>query len=132
MEFFMAMDPPTATAQERRVAAGRGRPAFYDPPRVREARQALMAGLEPHAPPEPMEGPLELYALWCFPRGRRREGEWKPTRPDTDNLQKLLKDCMTAQGFWRDDAQVAREVAEKRWSGVPGIFVSVRPIGGSR
>ena len=33
------------------------------------------------------------------------DGEYRTTKPDTDNLQKLLKDCMTATGFWTDDAQ---------------------------
>ena len=48
------------------------------------------------------------------------------TRPDTDNLQKLLKDCMTRTGFWRDDAQVCREDVTKRWSREkPGIRIRV-------
>ena len=51
------------------------------------------------------------------------------TRPDTDNLQKLLKDCMTRCGFWKDDAQVVREIVEKRWSDEPtGIFVEIKSL----
>ena len=34
-EFFMAMIPPTATAQEHKVAVRNGKPIFYDPPDVR-------------------------------------------------------------------------------------------------
>ena len=48
-----------------------------------------------------------------------------PTKPDTDNLQKLFKDCMTKLGFWKDDARVASEIAEKFWSEVVGIYVRV-------
>ena len=51
------------------------------------------------------------------------------TRPDTDNLQKLLKDCMTRVGFWNDDAQVCREEVTKRWSRqAPGIAIKVVSI----
>ena len=67
---------------------------------------------------------------WCFPGGRHRNGQYRATRPDTDNLQKLLKDCMTAVGFWRDDAQVASEVCEKFWAEVPGIYIRAEEIGG--
>ena len=43
-------------------------------------------------------------------------------------MQKLLKDCMTAVGFWKDDAQVASEICEKFWAEVPGIYVCAEEI----
>lgn len=54
--------------------------------------------------------------------------QYKDTRPDTDNLQKLLKDCMTACGYWRDDAQVASEISEKFWATLPGIYIKVEEL----
>ena len=77
-----------------------------------------------------MEGAVRLMSKWCFPRnGNHHNGEYRITRPDTDNLNKLLKDCMTAVGFWRDDAQVASEICEKFWAHVPGIYVRVEELG---
>ena len=65
-----------------------------------------------------------LGVKWCFPiRGRHRDGEYKATKPDTDNLEKLLKDVMTELGFWMDDAQVASELCEKFWAEIPGIYI---------
>ena len=64
----------------------------------------------------------------CFPRGRHLDGEYKITKPDTDNLQKLLKDCMTSVKFWSDDAQVASEVVEKFWADIPGIYIRVTEL----
>lgn len=64
----------------------------------------------------------------CFPRGGHRDGEYRITKPDTDNLQKLLKDCMTDVGFWEDDAQVASEICEKFWAEVPGIYICAEEI----
>ena len=63
-----------------------------------------------------MDGPVALTVEWRFATKTHKEGTYRVTRPDTDNLQKLLKDCMTRVGFWRDDAQVCREEVTKRWS----------------
>ena len=35
---------------------------------------------------------------------------------------------MTHAGFWRDDAQVASEIAEKFWADVPGIYIALRAL----
>lgn len=130
MNFFIAMKPPTATAQEKKVSSLKDKPVFYDPPAVKAAREKLTAHLAGHRPEKPMNGPVELRTLWLFPKGKaHRHGEWRITKPDTDNLQKLLKDCMTKVGFWHDDAQVVREIAEKRWSDEPsGIYIEVNEL----
>lgn len=129
LEFFMPMCPPTATHQEQAVRVVNGRPVFYDPPELKTAREKLTAHLAPHRPERPLEGAVRLLAKWCFPRGKHADGEYRVMRPDTDNLQKLLKDCMTTAGFWGDDAQVASEICEKFWAQVPGIYVCVEEIG---
>ena len=128
-EFFMAMDPPTCTHQEKQVAVIKGKPVFYDPPEVKAAKQKLIGHLAKHRPKERYESGVRLLTTWCFPKGRHRDGEYRITKPDTDNLQKLLKDCMTRVGFWRDDAQVASEVCEKFWAEVPGIYVCAEEVG---
>lgn len=124
IEFFMAMIPPTATHQEKKWRVIKGKSVPYDPPEVRDARAKLTAHLGSNRPERPMEGAVRLTVKWCFPlRGNHRDGEYRTSKPDTDNLQKLLKDCMTDLGFWRDDAQVASEIAEKFWAEIPGIYV---------
>lgn len=128
IEFFLPMLPPTATHQEQAVRVVKGKPVFYDPPAVADARAKLTAYLAGHKPERPMEGAVRLAAKWCFPRGRHGDGEYRITRPDTDNLQKLLKDCMTELKFWKDDAQVACEICEKFWAEVPGIYVWAEEI----
>ena len=129
MNFFIAMHPPTATAQERKVKIINGKPIFYDPPAVKSAKELLSAYLAQHRPPQPLTGGLSLRVLWLFPRGAHPHGAWRTTKPDTDNLQKMLKDCMTRVGFWEDDAQIAREIIEKRWSDEPcGIYIEIEPL----
>ena len=130
MEFFIAIDPPTSTAQMKQVRVVKGKPVFYDPPAVKAARNMLSAHLAIHKPEKPMTGPVSLRVLWLFPKGKSyKNGEWRITKPDTDNLQKLLKDCMTRCGFWKDDAQVVSEAVEKRWADDPcGLYIEVNEL----
>ena len=124
--FFLPMKPPTVTHQEKSVRVAKGKPVFYEPDRLKAARSKLMAYLGQHAPAVPLRGAVRLGVKWCFPiTGKHEDGEYKTTRPDTDNLQKLLKDCMTDLGYWKDDAQVASEIVEKFWAKVPGIYINV-------
>lgn len=134
MKFFIAINPPTATAQEKKVKVVCGKPIFYDPTPVKDAKKLLTGHLNLHRPDKPIEGAVELRATWLFPKGKsHKSGEWRVTKPDTDNLQKLLKDCMTRCGFWNDDAQVVREIVEKRWSDEPtGIYIEVERLEGKK
>lgn len=127
MHFFMEMKPPTATAQEHSVKVIHGKPIFFDPPNVKNAKNLLVGHLVKNRPDKPIEGAVELTVMWLFPKGKsHRHGEWRKTKPDTDNLQKLLKDCMTQVGFWKDDAQVVSEKVQKRWSDEPtGIYIEI-------
>ena len=72
--------------------------------------------------------PMVLTTKWCFPNGRHADGEYRTSKPDTDNLQKLLKDVMTQQGFWKDDALVASEITEKFWAKIPGIYIRIEEL----
>lgn len=128
IEFFLAMIPPTVTHQEKKISVRQGKPVVYEPEDLKAARQKLRAYLGRHRPEAPMEGSLRLLVKWCFPRGRHWDGEYRITKPDTDNLQKLLKDCMTAEGFWQDDARVASEICEKFWAETPGIYIRVEAL----
>lgn len=124
-EFFMPMIPPTMTHQEKKVTVVNGKPVFYEPQELKEARRKLKAHLSSHVPEQRYDCGVRLVTKWCFPRGRHHDGEYRITRPDTDNLQKLLKDCMTDVGFWKDDALVASEIIEKFWAKIPGIYIQV-------
>ena len=128
MHFFLPMIPPTVTHQQKKVHVVNGKPVHYEPARLAAARQKLVAHLAGHVPLVGFTGPVRLVVKWLFPRGERRDGEWKVTKPDTDNLQKLLKDCMTAVGFWKDDAQVCSETVEKFWAERPGIWIYLEEL----
>ena len=105
------------------------RTVFYDPPEVKDAKSKLTGSLAQHRPDKPYTVGVRLVVKWLFPiKGRHRNGEYKITRPDTDNLQKMLKDCMTKCGYWKDDALVASEICEKFWADVPGIWIHIEEL----
>lgn len=127
-EFFMAMIPPTVTAQEHKVTVRNGQPIFYDTPEIKNAKEKLIANLYKFAIQKPYSSGVRLITKWCFPKGNHKNGEYRITKPDTDNLQKMLKDCMTLVGFWKDDCLVASEVCEKFWSDIPGIYIKITEL----
>ena len=131
MKIFLLMNPPTVTAQESKVAVVRGKPVIYKPEKIKQAKREIIKHLKPFIPSEPLEGPIELRVVWLFPRGKsHKHMEWRTTRPDTDNLEKLLKDCMTEVGFWKDDALVVKETVYKVWAEEPtGISIEIKNLG---
>ena len=126
--FFLAMEPPRTTAQTAGVAVQKGKPHFFKPEPLKEAERKLRAGLAPHRPERPVEGPVRLLVKWIWKPSRGSNTGWKTTRPDTDNLQKQLKDIMSKLGFWHDDAQVCSEIVEKIWGPQPGIFIQIEEL----
>ena len=127
MKIFLLLDPPTITAQQNKVTIINGRPIFYKPEKLKQARKEIIKHLKSFKPNKPMEGPIRLNVIWRFPKGKKyKHFQWRVTRPDTDNLEKMLKDCMTEVGFWIDDAQVVVEHVEKVWSDDPtGIAIEI-------
>lgn len=133
-EFFMPMEKvPTSTHQLKQVRVVAGKPQFYEPPAVKDARAKLTAHLATHRPAAPATGPLTLHVKWCFPvQGKHTDGEYKATKSDLDNLAKQLLDVMTTLGFWKDDAQVACLILEKFWASRPGIYIRIENLGGEQ
>lgn len=125
MEFFMPMDPPRTTAQTAKIGTSKnGKYMCYKDKKLKDAERQLYLALEEHRPEEPAKGPVRLTVTWVF-RKQRKSLNPKTTRPDTDNLQKMLKDCMTKLGYWKDDALVYDERASKYWGPEPGIYIKI-------
>lgn len=120
---------PTITHQQHKVRVINGKPVIYEPQELKDARNKLKAYLGRHRPDEPLKGPIRLLTKWSFTPGEKHPANsWKTTKPDTDNMIKLLKDCMTEEGFWKDDAQVASELTEKFYGEHEGIYVRVEEL----
>ena len=130
-EFFVAMKPPTITHQEKQVSVIKGKPVFYEPEGLKAARAKLMAHLGKHTPKDKYTKAVRVIVKWLFPipkTTKYEDGQWKTTKPDTHNLNKLLFDVMTDLGFWIDDALVTSEIIEKFWAEIPGIYIRIEKL----
>lgn len=135
VEFFMPIIPPTTTFQQKEVTVTWNKkkkkhiPRFYESAELKAARAKLTAHLAKHVPKQKYTSGIRLITKWLFPiTGKHQDGQYKTTKPDTDNLQKLLKDVMTDLGYWTDDALVASEITEKFWAELPGIYIKIEEI----
>lgn len=125
----MNIIPPTKTHQEKQIAVINGKPHPYEPAELKAVRAKLKAHLAGHIPTVMYTSGVRLITKWCFPIScKHKDGEYKTTRPDTDNLQKLLKDVMTDLGYWTDDSLVASEIIEKFWARIPGIYIAIEEL----
>jgi Holliday junction resolvase RusA-like endonuclease len=80
----------------------------------------------------PITGPIELsvMAVYQWPKSwskRKRSlpgAGWKTSRPDGDNLTKLVKDALNTIA-WTDDAQVASWHGWKKYEALPRLVVRI-------
>ena len=104
--------PPTVTAQQKGVRVVRGKPFFYTKPEVIAARDEILYRIKSFMPNKPIEGNIKMDVAWCFYKKTAKETKYKGTRPDLDNLQKLLQDCMNGLLF-KDDSQIVQLTTSK-------------------
>lgn len=83
----------------------------------------------------PTDGPvkLEVLAVYAWPKSLSEKkkqlpgAQWKTSRPDADNLTKIVKDALNSIA-WRDDAQVAASHTWKRFGEAPYLRVKIEPL----
>ena len=96
---------PSGTSQQKGINYRTG--TVYTKKRVMDTKNLLLDALKAHAPKTPIESPVRLVIYYYYPiKAKKYKYKYKTTRPDVDNVSKLLIDCMTQAGFWKDDAQV--------------------------
>lgn len=108
----------------------------YKDPKQRKAEEKLKAWLCQYAPKEIIVGPVMLFFTAFMPitktdwksKKRRYEminGKIKHIKkPDLDNLEKHLKDCLQ-DIFVKNDSQVYSVVKEKKYAEYPGWKVTL-------
>lgn len=113
---ILTMDQiPSGTAQMKRYD-GRTK-HYFKSARLQQTEDFYMQELGMHAPTHPYKGAISLSVDFdYYTPTKKRRGTWKTSRPDVDNVVKLLIDCMTKLGFWEDDSQIARLRVSKRYS----------------
>jgi len=78
---------------------------------------------------QPLAGPVELTIRATYPvpqswpKKRAALARWRTSKPDADNLAKIVADAMNAIVF-ADDAQVASLTVQKVYGPLAGVTVS--------
>lgn len=79
---------------------------------------------------EPLAGPVSMtmrvtYAVPAsWPKWKKAIAVWKPSKPDGDNLFKIVADALNGIA-WVDDAQIVDLSVQKKYGAVPGTVVSI-------
>lgn len=126
ISFFIPMRIPTKTFQAKKLAVRNGKPVLYTPPELIKIQQEYISRLTKVAPKNSFPGPVWLKIAFCFKSDEKHQpGIPKPTKPDLDNLEKGLVDCMTKCNFWNDDSQICLEYISKSYEIHEGIYIEV-------
>lgn len=109
---------PRALGRPRGTKTGR----LYTPPKDREYQKKHLEALG--KPPFKLEGSIRIQISFMSQRPQRlnRKNDpstriFKPTKPDLDNMIKMVLDILTKWGIWEDDAQVVSIQAEDFYCG---------------
>lgn len=97
-----------------RAFAFNGKARMYDPSTAEGWKACVaLAAKAAGIPPTPTSSPIRLDATFLFPRPGRLNKKSSPegriehtAKPDRDNLDKAVLDCLTQLGVWQDDKQV--------------------------
>jgi len=95
--------------------------------RVEEAAARAMGGREP------FDGALRLTVRATFlvpaswSQKRKSAAHWKTSKPDADNIAKIVKDALN-KIVYRDDAQIAELTVQKQYGPLAGLTVTIEEL----
>lgn len=114
--FTMYFDKmPSGTAQMKRMNRKTG--VFFESEAVKASRMEYTLKLKKNAPTMPMTKAVCVNVWFRYgTKDKKKQGSYKTTKPDCDNVVKLLLDCMTDCGYWKDDAQIVSLGIVKSWA----------------
>lgn len=117
---FTVLGMPRPKARARVTSEG-----TFTPDRTKRAEEAMRIQASPHAPDELLSGPVRLECRFFFPIYKSWPAQKKldaasgvlehVTKPDGDNLAKLVKDALKGV-IWVDDCQVVKLMASKHYT----------------
>lgn len=139
IEIYLKCNPPKSTAQaSNKILKGKNGRYFVGKMRTSKAKQTesdLISLLLPFVPAEPLKGALNVAIEWGYawrsaePKKNKLKGfKYCDSRPDADNICKLLFDTMTRLSFWFDDSQISELNFKKLWCDNPHISIKIKEL----
>ena len=112
-----------------RAFAINGKARVFDPGTAEHWKSQVAAKVTDYLPETPYEGPMTVSMAFYFKRPKSHytskgkltkiaahEKFYHTSKPDFDNLEKAVSDCLTEIGFWKDDSQVINWTGYKFWT----------------
>lgn len=132
-------NPPKSTAQASnkilKTKEGRYFVGKMHTSKAKQVENTLISFLMPFVPEKPLDGALSLNVVWAYPwrtsepKKNKKDGyKYCDTRPDIDNIMKMIGDTMTRLGFWFDDSQIAELYFKKMWCESPKIIIKIKNL----
>lgn len=136
MEILMRIpldENPKGTAQEKGVVSRGGRVHHYEKPEVLKMRHIYYMAIKQEIMRQklafylPIMGAVALDVSFHYQTPKKKLwGQPKETKPDCDNMVKLLQDVLADLGFFAvGDQQVTHLTVRKYWAERPEIHVKV-------
>lgn len=118
---------PRTTAQQKKFSTKTK--TFYNTGNLKKSKATLQRALSGFQPEKEYTTGIRLKVVWAFePTQKSKDGERKATRPDLDNLQKLLQDVMCDMGFYKDDGLITDLEVSKRWHKNSGLYIEIEEV----
>lgn len=132
---MIILDLPGNPIPWKRVGINRKTGGVYD--QQHEERENYRWLIRSQYKEKILTGPVIVKTLFRFPIPKSVKGKIKRIqmltgmivpnqKPDNDNLEKLIYDCMTGV-IYEDDSQIVDNITRKRFSESPGVTIWVQP-----
>jgi Holliday junction resolvase RusA-like endonuclease len=116
--FFIPIKP-VAKARPRM-----GRFGMYTPKKTADFESIVKTMARVHHKGPPLEGPLGAILIFNFEKPKSSKNAVPMVRPDLDNYIKAILDALN-EVVYKDDAQIVKILAEKKYSSLEGISISI-------
>lgn len=125
-----------------RAFAFNGKARIFDPGTAEGWKSQIAQAINNHLPDQPITDPVMVTMLFKFERPKshytskgaltksaKEFKQFHTCKPDFDNLEKAVSDCLTELGFWKDDTQVVQWSGMKTWTNDrPGLHLIIKRI----
>lgn len=125
-------------AQPRpRAFVRNGRAAVYDAGTAEGWKSCIASALKELAGRK-ISLPVKLTITYNMPRPKSHynsKGQLKlvaprlfTSKPDLDNLDKAVMDCLTQVGVWTDDSLVVCKQSTKKYACLTGVYITIEDV----
>lgn len=126
----------STTAQQKGEGIRGNRIIHYEKAKVTELREeyeiAIRKAMRLQKMTAPrLRGPVEMEVIYYYGTNDKKKLKqfYKDTKPDEDNINKLLQDVLANFHFFdKGDGQVARLIFTKCWDNKPHIYIKMKEL----